>query len=245
MKCKACGSVLSECWVAPAAEEKKEISVAEVQCPKGNPFRCKECGGFHVSVRPIRDVVFIWPDAAPISLGFLILPEGFRERHTNDFAIILSAGPGYTKNGVFHPNELKQGMRVVYDRQTPWMVKIPDPNGNIHNIRMMGQLDVKGAEIDGQIQMFDDCLLVEEESLPDRTSSGLYLPPNPDQAPKVRKGVVVNAGSGRIYDEVRQQMTVKAGDKIIYPANNGAGIIYKEKPYYIIREDRLLGILED
>ena len=111
------------------------------------PFHCRVCGALQFPVKAIRDVVFLWPDPLPIHVNpdsKLIIPDVFRKYYKNDFGYVLSAGPGYQKDGeCFRASELKAGDRVVYDKSTPWKHPIEDQEGKVHQIRMMGARDVK------------------------------------------------------------------------------------------------------
>ena len=114
---------------------------------KGIPFHCRECGSLKFPIKAIRDVVFLWPDPLPEKIkaqSKLVIPEAYRTIYKNDFGYVMSAGPGYQKKGAaFRPSEVKAGDRVVYDKTTPWTQPVEDQDGVIHQVRMMGALDVK------------------------------------------------------------------------------------------------------
>src|SRR5690242_3795487 len=82
---------------------------------------------------------------------------------------------------------------------------------------------------------------VEEEN---RTSGGLFIPDNAKEKPL--EAVVIAVGSGKLLENgTRQPIAVKPGDKILIAKYAGSDVKLVGKDHIIVREDDVLGVLED
>lgn len=113
------------------------------------PFQ-SEKGLVEFSLRPLRDLVFVFPDPPPEKLGeeqLIHIPESYRKKYHNGSGTILAAGLGYTDNkGRFHPtsSELKPGTRVIFDISVPWGVDVTGSDGKKHYVILCGTTDIFG-----------------------------------------------------------------------------------------------------
>lgn len=112
------------------------------------PFKCSCCGAIKFPIKPIRDIVFVWPDKLPEKVGLIHIPEEYRSH--NEYGHVLSVGPGYYdfKKGRFMPTYLKPGMKVIYDKTVPWYYEATAPNGKDYHVKYMGEGDVKAIIVD-------------------------------------------------------------------------------------------------
>ena len=63
---------------------------------------------------------------------------------------------------------------------------------------------------------------------------------------KPQKGVVIAVGSGKVTDDGKHQpMDVKVGDTILFDKYSGSKIKMDNEEYLIIREEDILGIIEN
>lgn len=105
------------------------------------------------------------------------------------------------------------------------------------------------------IYLIGDKILIDPISPPERTGSGLYLPPTVQDKEKVQKGYVVKVGPGypipfpvendEPWKEAQEQikyipLQVKVGDLAIFLINSAIEIFYNEKKYYIIPHHAIL-----
>jgi chaperonin GroES len=89
-----------------------------------------------------------------------------------------------------------------------------------------------------------DRLLVEYSDEPDRSSGGIYIPDTAKEKPQ--RGKVVAAGTGRTTDDGKlQKMDVQEGDTILFDKYSGSKIRLDNRECLIIREDDVLGIIDD
>ena len=113
------------------------------------PFH-SEKGELVFPYRPLRDLVFIWPDLPPEKLGseqLIHIPAQFRKKYHNGVGVILAIGPGYTSDkGKYHPtpSELKPGVRVSFDIQVPWGEYFEGQNGKKYYVVICGVSDIRG-----------------------------------------------------------------------------------------------------
>ena len=89
-----------------------------------------------------------------------------------------------------------------------------------------------------------DRILVKYSEEAEKSAGGLYIPDSAKEKPQ--KGEVVAVGPGRITDDGKlQKMDVKAGDIVLFDKYSGSKITMDNVEYLIIREDNVLGILEN
>lgn len=62
---------------------------------------------------------------------------------------------------------------------------------------------------------------------------------------KVQRGKVIAIGDGIMPGDKKQPLNVKVGETVLYPFNTGHSTKMDNKEYFLIREDDLLGVLED
>lgn len=105
------------------------------------------------------------------------------------------------------------------------------------------------------IILIGDKILIDPLSMPERTSTGLYLPPTVQDKEKVQKGYVVKIGPGYAvpfpvendepWKEPRElikyiPLQVKVGDMALFLANSAIEVYYEEKKYYIVPHHAIL-----
>lgn len=89
-----------------------------------------------------------------------------------------------------------------------------------------------------------DRLLVKRNDEPTKSKGGLFLPETAKEKPL--EGTVLAAGSGRTSDEGKvTPLTVKVGDRILFGKYAGTEIKVEGEDRLILREDDVLGIIED
>ena len=89
-----------------------------------------------------------------------------------------------------------------------------------------------------------DRVFVKYSTEEEKSSGGLYIPDTAKEKPQ--KGTVIAVGPGRVTDDgKRQPMDVKVGDMILFDKYSGSKIKMDEEEYLIIREEDILGIVEN
>jgi len=89
-----------------------------------------------------------------------------------------------------------------------------------------------------------DRILVERLEEENTTAGGIIIPDSAKEKPV--EGKVVAAGNGKITEsgEVKA-LDVKEGDRILFGKYAGTDVKIGGKEYLIMREDDVLGIIED
>jgi chaperonin GroES len=89
-----------------------------------------------------------------------------------------------------------------------------------------------------------DRILAQRLDEHDRTSGGLFIPDNAREKPL--EAVVIAVGSGKLLaNGTIQPIAVKAGDKILIAKYSGSDVKLIGKDHIIVREDDVLGVLEE
>ena len=89
-----------------------------------------------------------------------------------------------------------------------------------------------------------DRILAQRVDEQARTSGGLFIPDNAKEKPL--EAVVIAVGSGKLLENgTRQPIAVKAGDKILITKYAGSDVKLVGKDHIIVREDDILGVLEE
>jgi len=89
-----------------------------------------------------------------------------------------------------------------------------------------------------------DRVVIERTEEATQTASGLFLPETAKEKPA--EGVVVAVGNGRVNDKGEATFfLVKVGDKVLFGKYAGTEIKVQGVERLILREDDILGIIED
>lgn len=91
------------------------------------------------------------------------------------------------------------------------------------------------------IQPLGDRVLVKPDVAEEKTASGIYIPDTAKEKPQ--RGTVVAVGAGKVENGTKIEMTVKAGDKVLYGKYSGTELTIDNEEFMIMRESDILGII--
>ncbi|HIC38091.1 MAG TPA: co-chaperone GroES [Candidatus Marinimicrobia bacterium] len=92
------------------------------------------------------------------------------------------------------------------------------------------------------IKPLADRVVVEAAAAEEKTSGGIILPDTAQEKPQ--QGTVAAVGPGKASDSgAIVEMTVKAGDTVLYGKYSGTEVTHDGKEYLIMRESDILAIL--
>ncbi len=91
------------------------------------------------------------------------------------------------------------------------------------------------------IKPIGDRVVVQPEAAEEKTSSGLFIPDTAKEKPQ--RGKVLFVGPGSVQDGKRVDMTVKAGDSVLYGKYSGTEITLDGEEVLIMRENDILGVI--
>jgi len=93
------------------------------------------------------------------------------------------------------------------------------------------------------IKPLGDRVVVKPQAADEKTASGLYIPDTAKEKPQ--RGIIVAVGPGRVENGAKIDMSVKAGDNVLYGKYSGTEISLADDDVLIMRESDILGIIED
>jgi len=92
------------------------------------------------------------------------------------------------------------------------------------------------------VKPLQDRVIVKRLEAEEKTESGIIIPDTAKEKPQ--KGKVVAVGPGKVMDSgTKVELTVKAGDNILFSKYAGTDINIGNDEYLIMREDDILGII--
>ncbi|MBX3296792.1 MAG: co-chaperone GroES [Acidobacteria bacterium] len=90
--------------------------------------------------------------------------------------------------------------------------------------------------------LHDRVILRRIEDNVNQTAGGLFIPDTAKEKPQ--EGEVIAVGEGKYKEDgTRQQLDVKAGDRVLFGKYSGSEIKLDGEEYLIMREDEILGII--
>jgi len=94
-----------------------------------------------------------------------------------------------------------------------------------------------------KLKPLDDRIVIKQSEAEEKTTGGIILPDTAKEKPQI--GKIVATGPGKLLDDgKRVKMSVKNKDEVIYAKYIGSDIEIDGKPYVILRESDILGIVE-
>ncbi|TDI74112.1 MAG: co-chaperone GroES [Bacteroidetes bacterium] len=93
------------------------------------------------------------------------------------------------------------------------------------------------------ISPLGDRVVVKPQPAEEKTASGLFIPDTAKEKPQ--RGEVVSVGPGRVENGTKIDMTVSAGDTVLYGKYSGTEINIDDDDLLIMRETDILGIIKD
>lgn len=94
-----------------------------------------------------------------------------------------------------------------------------------------------------KIQPLADRVLVEPLKEEEQNKGGIIIPDTAKEKPQ--QGKVIAVGTGKIDDNGKAiPFNVKKGDRVLMPKYGGTEVKIDNKEYQILREDDILGIIQ-
>jgi chaperonin GroES len=95
-----------------------------------------------------------------------------------------------------------------------------------------------------EIRPLQDRIVVRRIEEKEQTSGGIIIPDTAKERPL--QGEVVAAGSGKVHEDgTVVPLDVKKGDRILFGKYSGTEVEVNGVEHLILREDEVLGIVED
>ena len=113
-----------------------------------------------------------------------------------------------------------------------------DPRLSVHESHLPGE-----SKIMANFRPLYDRVLVKRIEAEARSAGGLYIPDNAKEKPQQAEVIAVGHGR-RLKDGSIRELTVKAGDRVLFGKYSGDEVKIDGETLLILREDDLLAILE-
>ena len=88
-----------------------------------------------------------------------------------------------------------------------------------------------------------DRVLIKVLESEEKTAGGIIIPDTAKEKPQ--RGTVVAVGPGKVENGTKVDMTVSAGDVVLYGKYSGTEITMDKEDLLIMRESDILGIVND
>src|SRR3990167_1267226 len=95
-----------------------------------------------------------------------------------------------------------------------------------------------------KIRPLSDRVVVEPRELETKTAGGIVIPDTADKD-KPMIGKVVAACDGKYQEGKKVPLQVKVGDDVLFGKYSGTNIKLDTKEYLVMREEDIMGVLED
>lgn len=85
-------------------------------------------------------------------------------------------------------------------------------------------------------------VIVQRSSAAEKSTGGIVLPENAKDKPK--EGRVIATGNGKMLEDgKRQQMQVKAGDRVVFSSYAGTEVKHEGQEFLIVEESDILAVV--
>jgi len=92
--------------------------------------------------------------------------------------------------------------------------------------------------------LYDRIVVKRLDNDQEKTASGLFIPDSAKEKPQ--EGEVVAVGQGKRNEEGKlMELDVKVGDRILFGKYSGSDIKMDGNEYLIMREDEVLGVIDN
>jgi len=95
-----------------------------------------------------------------------------------------------------------------------------------------------------KIRPLGDRAVVKPLDVETTTAGGIVIPDSADKD-KPSRGTVVAIGSGRFVDGQLQPLQIKVGEKILFGKYAGTSVKLDDTEYLVMREEDIMGVIEE
>jgi chaperonin GroES len=94
-----------------------------------------------------------------------------------------------------------------------------------------------------KIRPLQDRVIVKRLKEEERTKGGLYIPDSAKEKPV--EGTVLAVGNGKVLEDgTVRRLDVKEGDRVLFGKYSGTEVKLDGEEHLILREDDILGVIE-
>lgn len=100
------------------------------------------------------------------------------------------------------------------------------------------------SKMSSKIRPLSDRVVVEPREVETKSAGGIVIPDTADKDKPIR-GKIIAVGTGRYVDGTIQPLQVKVGDEVLFGKYAGTNIKLDTQEYLVMREEDIMGVLED
>jgi chaperonin GroES len=100
------------------------------------------------------------------------------------------------------------------------------------------------SKISKKIRPLSDRIVVQPREIETRTAGGIVIPDTADKDKPIQ-GTVIAIGVGKYVDGKLQPLQVNVGDKILFGKYAGTNVKLDDQEYLVMREEDVMGVLEE
>ncbi|EKD54241.1 MAG: hypothetical protein ACD_60C00106G0005 [uncultured bacterium] len=99
-------------------------------------------------------------------------------------------------------------------------------------------------KMSSKIRPLSDRVVVEPREVETTTAGGIVIPDTADKDKPIQ-GTIIAVGNGRYVEGKILPLQVKVGDKVLFGKYSGTNIKLDAEEYLVMREEDIMGVLED
>ena len=99
-------------------------------------------------------------------------------------------------------------------------------------------------KLKNKVRPLADRVVIEAREKETQTAGGIFIPDTADKDKPIR-GTILAVGQGRFVDGKLQPLQVKVGDEVLFGKYAGTAIKLEDEEFLVMREEDIMGILED
>lgn len=100
------------------------------------------------------------------------------------------------------------------------------------------------TKMSSKIRPLSDRVVVEPRETETQTAGGIFIPDTADKDKPIQ-GTIIAVGTGRYVEGKMLPLQVKVGDKVLFGKYAGTNIKLDAQEYLVMREEDIMGVLED
>lgn len=212
------------------------------------------------TIRAHQDNVILrfLPEATTSPSGLIALPQTKKvDRRGVRRAEVVASGPGYhdrNGRGAFIPNIVQPGDTVLVDAiagqdfamdiNVPRQNKAAEFSDERGEFRVVRHDEIHARVSGAVISPMRKGLLVRREEVAGKTAAGLFIPDSAKEKPM--QGRVMAVGPASVLESgARVESQLRVDDQILFGRYAGTEVTVDGETWLLLKEDDVLGVVED
>jgi len=95
-----------------------------------------------------------------------------------------------------------------------------------------------------KIRPLSDRVVVEPREMETKTAGGIVIPDTADKDKPIQ-GTIIAVGTGKLIDGKLHPLQVKIGDRVLFGKYAGTNVKLDDHEYLVMREEDIMGVVEE